>query len=558
MSSVSGIRLPGLATGMDTETMVKEMLTGEQNKIDKAKQKEQTLKWQQEIYREVINDVKGFNDKYFSFTSKDSILISSAWNTLAVNSSNPNVITATGSAGANQVDYKFDVINLAQPPRAESSTSLNGKTIKKDSNLKDLGLSGETTFIFRYGDEDNEVSKPITIRTENTYKKEIVPIQQVDADGKPMVDADGKPVYVQKVDVDGKPMVDADGNPIYETKEIDVLDQPADTIETLVKKINNSTSGEVKASYSEMTGKFTIESSKTGSDSSLKIVSQNGKDESEALDFLGFNAKGFTGTNSEVLVTSGSFSKTLEEQSNSFTIDGIKYNVHAEGTSELTSKQDVQPVVDKMKAFVEDYNKIMDKVYDTLIQKPNREYPPLTESQKKDMDEDEIKKWEEKAKKGLLRNDSDMRKFMDDMQKSIFGDNMQILNEMGLKSHENYNKRGQISLDETKFIKALENNSDKVYDMLAKGSSSVMENMKSTIGKYVGNSSSIFAKKAGLDKTASATNNFYSEQLKKQADAIKELQRKMNNKENDLYKKFGLLESNMNKFNSQMNYFAQM
>lgn len=555
MSSVSGIRLPGLATGMDTETMVKQMLTGEQNKIDKAKQKEQTLKWQQEIYREVINDVKGFNDKYFSFTSKDSILVSSAWNTLTVSSSNSNVMTATGTPGANHVDYKFDVKKLAQPPRAESSKATN-----KTNSLKDLGLSGETTFVIRYGDGENEVSKPITIRTENTYKKETVPIQKVDVDGKPMVDADGKPVYVQKVDVDGKPMVDADGKPVYETKEIDVLDQPADTIETLVKKINNSTSGEVKASYSEMTGKFTIESSKTGSNSSLKIVSEDGKTESGSLDFLGFGGKTFTGANSQVVVTSkdGSFTKTLEEQSNSFTIDGIKYNVHSTGTSELTSKQDVQPVVDKMKAFVEDYNKIMEKMYDTLIQKPNRDYSPLTEAQKEDMDEDEIKKWEEKAREGLLRNDSDMRKFMDDMQRAIFGDNMPILNEMGLTSHENYNKRGQISLDETKFIKALENNSDKVYDMFAKGSSSVMENMKGTIGKYVGNSSSIFAKKAGLDKTASAANNFYSEQLKKQAQAIKELQRKMNDKENDLYKKFGLLESNMNKFNSQMNYFAQM
>lgn len=555
MSSVSGIRLPGLATGMDTETMVKQMLTGEQNKIDKAKQKEQTLKWQQEIYREVINDVKGFNDKYFSFTSKDSILVSSAWNTLTVSSSNSNVMTATGTPGANHVDYKFDVKKLAQPPRAESSKATN-----KTNSLKDLGLSGETTFVIRYGDGENEVSKPITIRTENTYKKETVPIQKVDVDGKPMVDVDGKPVYVQKVDVDGKPMVDADGKPVYETKEIDVLDQPADTIETLVKKINNSTSGEVKASYSEMTGKFTIESSKTGSNSSLKIVSEDGKTESGSLDFLGFGGKTFIGTNSQVVVTSkdGSFTKTLEEQSNSFTIDGIKYNVHSTGTSELTSKQDVQPVVDKMKAFVEDYNKIMEKMYDNLIQKPNRDYPPLTEAQKEDMDEDEIKKWEEKAREGLLRNDSDMRKFMDDMQRAIFGDNMPILNEMGLTSHENYNKRGQISLDETKFIKALENNSDKVYDMFAKGSSSVMENMKGTIGKYVGNSSSIFAKKAGLDKTASAANNFYSEQLKKQAQAIKELQRKMNDKENDLYKKFGLLESNMNKFNSQMNYFAQM
>ena len=51
MSSVSGIRMPGLATGMDTEAMVKSMVTADQEKIDKAQQKEQTVKWQQEILR---------------------------------------------------------------------------------------------------------------------------------------------------------------------------------------------------------------------------------------------------------------------------------------------------------------------------------------------------------------------------------------------------------------------------------------------------------------------------------------------------------------------------
>ena len=69
MSSVSGIRLPGLATGMDTEAMVKSMVAADQEKIDKAQQKEQTVKWQQEIYREVMSDVIDFNEKYFSLTS---------------------------------------------------------------------------------------------------------------------------------------------------------------------------------------------------------------------------------------------------------------------------------------------------------------------------------------------------------------------------------------------------------------------------------------------------------------------------------------------------------
>ena len=146
---------------------------------------------------------------------------------------------------------------------------------------------------------------------------------------------------------------------------------------------------------------------------------------------------------------------------------------------------------------------------------------------------------------------------MNDMENAIFGDKMQVLREMGISSAEDYNKKGQIALDESKFIEALQNNSEKVYEVFAKGSDSMMERMKSTIKNYVGTSGSIFAKKAGLEKTASVANNYYSEQLKRQAALIKTLQNKMSDKEEKLYLKFGNLESQMNKLNSQMNYFAQ-
>ena len=496
MSSVSGIRLPGLATGMDTETMVKEMLTGEQNKVDKAKQKEQIINWQQETYREIISDIKGFNDKYFSLTSKDSIITSSAWNTLTVDSSNSSVITATGNAGANKVDYKFEVKKLAEPAKLTSSKS----GLKKDSKLVDLGATNGDKFKIALGKDDK-----------------------------------GNVIYSDVITIENE-----------------------DTLDSLISKINNASNGEVKASYSEMTGKFTIETTKTGINSGFAITDESGK-LSDSLKFLGINTNQAIGTNSEINVSSkdGSFSKTLNEESNSFTIDGIKYNVHSTGSSEITSKQDTKPALDKMKAFVEDYNKMMDKMYDILTQKENRDYPPLTEAQKKEMEKDEIESWEKKAKQGILRNDSEMRRFMDDMQKAIFGDKMSVLAEMGLTTHEDYNKRGQIALDEEKFTKALETNSEKVYEVFAKDKSSVMEGLKSTINKYVGGSSSVFAKKAGLEKTASAVNNFYSEQLKRQADIIKNLQKKMSDKENSLYKKFGALESSMNKLNSQMNYFMQ-
>lgn len=504
MSSVSGIRLPGLATGMDTEAMIKEMLTGEQNKVDKAKQKEQTIKWQQEIYRDVIKDIQGLNDKYFSITSKNSVTNASAWNTMAVSSSNSSVITATGSAGANNVNYKFDVISTAQPAKITSDKKIDG--VSSDTKLG--SISG-----FNAGD-----------------------------------------FYIE---LDGK------------TTKIEMTAE--DTFKSLSDKIENATGGKITASYSEMTGKFTIETKETGSNAKLKIVDEAGNG-SKNLDFLGIKtgsitnpdgtivADTFNGSPTDIKVTdaNGNEINTIKNNSNSFTIDGITYDVHATGKSDITSKQDEQPVIDNMKAFVEDYNKLMDKMYDLVTEKKNKEYSPLTEAQKKDMSEEEIERWEKKSKEGLLRNDSEMRKFMDDMQGAIFGDKIQILSEMGITSHQDYNKKGQIALDEEKFRKALETNSDKVHEVFAKDSSSVMENMKSTVKKYTGGSSSIFAQKAGIEKTASVAKNFYSEQLKRQAETIKLLQRKMDNKEDSLYKKFAALESSMNKLNSQMNHFAQM
>ena len=219
-----------------------------------------------------------FNDKYFSLTSKDSILSSSAWNTLSITSSNNNVITATGTAGANNIDYKFDVKKLAEPAKATSSVSLN-----KDSKLvDDLKATKDAKFKIAIGTNEK-------------------------------------------------------GEAIY-SKDITIEDN--DTIETLISKINNSNDGVIKASYSEMTGKFTIESTKTGDSSGFAIVDETGKNISNSLDFLGLQTNSYAidsngttqsnftgvavGSNSIIEVSSkdGTFTKTLNEESNTFTIDG--------------------------------------------------------------------------------------------------------------------------------------------------------------------------------------------------------------------------------------------
>lgn len=503
MSSINSVRIPGLATGMDTDQMIKDMLTGEQSKIDKVFQQQQMVKWQQETYRDITKSVKSFYDKYFSTISKDYILGNKSFNTLNISSSNEGVITATGSSSANSINYKFDVKKLATSATLGSSTASNGTTIKKDSKLSDLGLTEETSFKLNVG--DGKESKVITINGD-------------------------------------------------------------DTVGGLINKINESYPGGVKASFSDMTGKLTIQSNTTGKDSVLNIVNmekdtdgnfvESNPTQSDALKFLGL---GFTaGQNAEVTVmdSTGKEIKTLSEAKNVFSIDGITYNVNGVGTAELTSTQDVTKVVDNMKGFIDDYNKIMDTVYNLVTQKKSNGYPPLTDAQKEEMTEEEIKNWEKKSKEGMLRNDNDLRAFMDDMKKAMSAplEGMGMtLADIGITSADDYNKQGQIKIDVEKFTKALQENGD-LAEKLATGA---FERVKTTMNNYAGSSTSRFAKKAGIEKTASAANNLYSEQIRKQEERIKLLTTKMRTKEQQLYSKFARLEANMNKLNSQMSYFTQ-
>ncbi len=51
------MRLPGLATGMDTDAMIKTMMKPYTMRVDQMKQKSQILLWQQDAYRNVMDGV---------------------------------------------------------------------------------------------------------------------------------------------------------------------------------------------------------------------------------------------------------------------------------------------------------------------------------------------------------------------------------------------------------------------------------------------------------------------------------------------------------------------
>ena len=483
-------RLTGLATGMDTDQIVKDMLTSEQNKIDRVQQQQTLVEWKQEEYREIIGEAKNLYSKYFDVLSKDSIVSTSSFSTVSVTSSNNSVITATAMGGAVAPNYNFEVKSTAT---AAQLSSVNG--LSKTDKLGDLGLSGETSFVINYG--DGKTSGTITISED-------------------------------------------------------------DTIESLAEKINKASNGSVKAVFSEMTGSLTISSSLTGENSKISISTgsvdvdgsfvPNGG--SDALSFLGIDGKEVLGTNAKVTVTdlNGNFLKEISSENNTFTIDNVKYNVNGVGSAKLTSTTDTTAAVEKMKNFVEDYNKLVDRIYSNLTEKKNADYPPLTDAQKKEMTKEEIENWEAKAKQGMLRGDRELRSMLDNLNKAISGS----LAEFGIKLSSDYSKQGQLVFDEEKFKTSLVENGDKLTQTL----SSTMDKVDEVFKNNIGSSSSILVKKAGLKNTTTVVNNALSKEIERYKNRISELTRKMNAKETALYLKFSKLESTMNKFNSQMNYLG--
>ena len=103
--------ISGLQSGIDTEQLVKDMMSGTQGKIDKAKQEKQLLEWKQELYRNVIKSLTAFQSKFFSFSNEKTNLLSKSFFSAMTAKSSSAGITAVASSTALQAQIKVDYVS---------------------------------------------------------------------------------------------------------------------------------------------------------------------------------------------------------------------------------------------------------------------------------------------------------------------------------------------------------------------------------------------------------------------------------------------------------------
>ncbi|MBL4938005.1 flagellar filament capping protein FliD [Clostridium sp. YIM B02515] len=528
------LRITGMATGLDVDAMVKKMMAAEQTKMDKIKQDRQTVAWRQEAYQDIIKDLKDLQSSFLDSSSSDkNILSSSSFSPFDVNGVNGAIANISASAGAVPGNYTINVTGIAQGAgvinQLDSGISLSTKLTDKNPSL--VGV----------------LNLNLTVN--------------------------GNALKI-KIDNSSGSM----------------------TLNDLITTINNQGSGTVKASFNELSGKFTLQSVKTGQSAKMQISSDS---TSDLTDFLKINPLDIgvdkIGSNANFTLQvpgDATVYPVNDKESNNFSLNGVNYSLQGPGSSTVSISQNSQKVFDKIKGFIDKYNAIVDKIQTKITEKKNYDYKPLTDTQKSQMKEADITAWESKAKAGILRNDENLQKILQDLKESFstavtnsglsFG--KYGSNSIGLNFSDEYSKPAHIDIiDEGKLKSAISLNSAQVQKMFTNVSSTTFDGsydsskttyredgiftrVKKILESNVG-LTNVISNKNILTKYANYQDDFsyfggggtntLPDQLYQKDKLIKSMTDALAKKQESYYQKFSKLETAMNQLNSQQSWLTQ-
>lgn len=630
-SFTSQMRMTGFS-GLDTESIVADLMRAERIPLDILRQKRTLVEWKQEAYRNITNLLNGFRSKFFDIVNRSSYMLSSSSiKVMTAASSNSNYVSVSASSSAVAGEIRIKVKQLATADTAVSSAGvtkgitgtidedkladLAGKKIfiELDGVSREIILGGSTgeEFVQQLRDSLDAAFGKTTIKDTNGqsidvskftvgYDQETGQFTINTANGATNVTVYGtrgatdelaglddlglkegqsnrlslRTPLLNMQDIFDPSMFDEEGNAEFTINNETFTIKSTDTLEQIFKKINNSEKANVTIQYDEITDKITLASKVTGGGDNLVL--------SDSDFFRALNLGDITEGQDAIVELNG---ETLIRSSNNFTINGVTYNlkkVHAatdEGET-VTVTQDVDTVINNIKNFIEEYNKLIDTIRTKVTERYDRSYLPLTDEQKDAMKDKDVEKWEEKAKTGLLRNDSLLEGILLDMRKAMYEkiEGVSIsLKDIGIES-KSYLDNGKLYLDEDKLRNMLLTRPDEVARLLNGVSednpsysrtataeqradrysrsgvlqrlSDIIQDNVSTVRDSNGNKGFLL-EKAGIEGDITNTRNILSKELDDYDDRIRELIDKLTRKEEAYYRQFTQMEKMLAQMNQQ-------
>lgn len=522
---MNNLRISGLASGMDIDKMVQDLMQANRMKVDKIKQQRQQVEWQRSDYQTVNNSLRTLRDAVFNMKLQGPFLAKKAA------SSNDVAISASAGTTAAQGSYNVTVNQLAQGLTRGSQVQLADE-LNSDGTTKTL------------------VTQFPTLPAGNiTF------------------------TLVGKLGADG----------VTRNSQSFTIDTTTATINTLVSNINQySDYLGITASYDPANNRFFLTTNGTGSqygigvsaDSNSLLSSATGIPADSKLQLsIQTGAAPVTGQNA--LFTFGDASN-MTSSTNTVTVNGITLTLKQGGgaTGTITVSRDTDAVYNSIKSFIDQYNTTIDLLKKELSEERFADYLPLTDEQRGQLSDKQQEQWEEKAKSGMLHHDSYLTGLVGKMRSAmnsvvsgmtpaaVDGKNAthSSLASIGIVTGEYY-EGGKIYLknngDDLK--KAIDADPDGVMKLFT-NSSTVGEEKGIAVRLYdeVDKGINDIIDKAGADSTTNLRDNsVMGKKLYNLDKQVDEWEKRLTQIEDRYYSQFTAMEKAISQMNAQSSWLAQ-
>ncbi|MCM3279749.1 flagellar filament capping protein FliD [Exiguobacterium sp. MER 193] len=539
------IRFGGLASGIDTDTIIKQLMQAERAPVDKLEQKKQTTEWKRDAYREINRSLMTLRN------SAVDLMFSRNFYAKTSSSSDESRVSVVAGPSSGNTAIRVDSVSAlatAATVTATPLTSSNG-TVTRTTKLSDMKFT--------------TISRSATL---DTPTKEWTLSPQPKAGSVQLRDASDTPLVngTYSVDTTGKvTMTDGSDIPVgtkatftsgYELELRSVKDGAMQkiqlsedaTVDNLIAALNGKDTG-ISAFFEPISGKLALTQKQTGSTAVIEFDATT----QAALGIASGDALK-AGTDAQFMLNG----IPMTQSSNTVTIDNMTLTLKStfpSGAVTLSAATDTQKIFDNIKGFVDKYNETIDLMNKKTREERFRSFAPLTQAQRDELSEDEIKKWEEKAMSGMLRGDTILRGTMDTLRSkwssatSASNDKeMKQLFQIGLSTGSDFTNGGKIELNEEKLKAAIEKDPEQVYKLFTDEKTGLLPQIRDTAK----DSRETITRIAGADGAGAPTYSMGREMT--QIDSrIKRLNDLLIDKENAYYRRFAAMETAMNQANSQ-------
>ncbi|WP_303966229.1 flagellar hook-associated protein 2 [Sporosarcina ureae] len=509
------MRIGGLASGIDTESIIRDMMKAHRIPLDKITQKKQYTQWQLDDYRSTNRDLRKSSDKLF-----DTVMKQSTYMQKNVSVSDEKAVSITAKGSTSDFSGTIEVKRLATQATLQSGVLKDNGDVKisgEDIQNKSLAQLGLFT-----GDDDQTLNVKVPGSTDAT------------------------PLTIKSTD-----------------KLSDVLKQINE--KTGASAFFDSESGKIAIS-SKNSGEGAIEIDSTGDlAQKLRLIPATVTDPNIPVDpdvtidqdiprsTLGMDAK-FTFNGLETT-----------RSSNTFTINGFEVSLKQKTDSPVSfsSSTNTEKVFDSVVEFVNDYNEMIEKLNSKIKEKEFKSFHPLSAEEKSDMKEKEIELWEEKAKSGTMKGDPAISSMLNNLRsimtttvnttdkngKSVGEDGKPItisLKDLGIETSKNYLDNGKLTINEDKLRAKISENPNAVYDLIGGKDKGIAQKYRTELQ----DAQKKITVKAG---SSTAVNDTFAlgRSMKNMDKQIERFETKLQMMESRYYKQFNAMEQAIQRANSQ-------